>query len=80
VGFRFGPHLDTAVPLMIQFADKATEGDDELREQCLQVGIGDGWAMVACLSGCSWAACSWVTAAERLAAGQPAARRRLQLA
>jgi hypothetical protein len=37
VGFRFGPHMGSAVPLMIQFADKAPEGDDELREQCLQV-------------------------------------------
>jgi hypothetical protein len=36
VGFRFGPHMGTAVPLMIDFAGKAGEGDDELREHCLQ--------------------------------------------
>jgi hypothetical protein len=44
-GFRFGPHLGTAVPLMIKFAGQGDEGDDELREQCLQVraaGRGGG--------------------------------------
>lgn len=37
VGYRFGRYLSTAVPLAISHCDKAAEGDDELREHCLQV-------------------------------------------
>ncbi len=37
VGYRFGRHLSTAVPLVVSHCDKAAEGDDELREHCLQV-------------------------------------------
>jgi len=36
VGFRFGPHLAAAVPLAIAHCDRAGEGDDEMREACLQ--------------------------------------------
>ncbi|EFJ52089.1 hypothetical protein VOLCADRAFT_79240 [Volvox carteri f. nagariensis] len=36
VGYRFGRYLATAVPLAISHCNKATEGDDELREHCLQ--------------------------------------------
>ncbi|GLI69131.1 hypothetical protein VaNZ11_013686 [Volvox africanus] len=36
VGYRFGRYLSTAVPLVITFCNKAAEGDDELREHCLQ--------------------------------------------
>ncbi|KXZ56874.1 hypothetical protein GPECTOR_1g789 [Gonium pectorale] len=36
VGYRFGRYLGTAVPLAISHANKAAEGDDELREHCLQ--------------------------------------------
>ncbi|GIL42737.1 hypothetical protein Vafri_669 [Volvox africanus] len=36
VGYRFGRYLSTAVPLVISFCNKAAEGDDELREHCLQ--------------------------------------------
>lgn len=37
VGYRFGQHLPEAVPLVITYAKKAAEGDDELREYVLQV-------------------------------------------
>ncbi|GIL73243.1 hypothetical protein Vretimale_4847 [Volvox reticuliferus] len=36
VGYRFGRYLTTAVPLVISYCNKAAEGDDELREHCLQ--------------------------------------------
>ncbi|KAG2500009.1 hypothetical protein HYH03_002291 [Edaphochlamys debaryana] len=36
VGYRFGRYLGTAVPLAVQHCDRAAEGDDELREHCLQ--------------------------------------------
>ncbi|GFR41084.1 hypothetical protein Agub_g1724, partial [Astrephomene gubernaculifera] len=36
VGYRFGRYLGTAVPLAIRHCDNAAEGDDELREHCLQ--------------------------------------------
>uniref|UniRef100_A0A383VAE3 TATA-binding protein interacting (TIP20) domain-containing protein n=1 Tax=Tetradesmus obliquus TaxID=3088 RepID=A0A383VAE3_TETOB len=36
VGYRFGRHLTEAVPLMVQYGQKAAEGDDELREYALQ--------------------------------------------
>ncbi|KAF6251732.1 armadillo-type protein [Scenedesmus sp. NREL 46B-D3] len=36
VGYRFGRHLAEAVPLMVQYGQKAAEGDDELREYALQ--------------------------------------------
>eukprot|EP00878_Enallax_costatus_P002222 GHUV01002394.1.p1 GENE.GHUV01002394.1~~GHUV01002394.1.p1 ORF type:complete len:958 (+),score=265.35 GHUV01002394.1:286-3159(+) len=36
VGYRFGRHLDVAVPLVMQYGQKAAEGDDELREFTLQ--------------------------------------------
>lgn len=39
VGYRFGRHLSTAVPLVMKYGQKAAEGDDELREFALQVGI-----------------------------------------
>ena len=35
-GYRFGKHLPNVVPLIISFSKKAAEGDDELREFCLQ--------------------------------------------
>jgi hypothetical protein len=37
VGYRFGQRLPEAVPLVITYAKKAAEGDDELREYVLQV-------------------------------------------
>ena len=33
---RFGRHVNTALPLLVTQCDKAAEGDDELRELCLQ--------------------------------------------
>ncbi len=36
VGWRFGRHLAVAVPLVIRYCGEAKEGDDELREFCLQ--------------------------------------------
>ncbi|KAG2450178.1 hypothetical protein HYH02_000280 [Chlamydomonas schloesseri] len=36
VGYRFGRYLAVAVPLAVSHCDKAAEGDDELREHCLQ--------------------------------------------
>eukprot|EP00195_Chlamydomonas_chlamydogama_P007020 CAMPEP_0202892974 /NCGR_PEP_ID=MMETSP1392-20130828/2632_1 /ASSEMBLY_ACC=CAM_ASM_000868 /TAXON_ID=225041 /ORGANISM="Chlamydomonas chlamydogama, Strain SAG 11-48b" /LENGTH=1235 /DNA_ID=CAMNT_0049577131 /DNA_START=157 /DNA_END=3864 /DNA_ORIENTATION=- len=36
VGYRFGRHLSTAVPLVMSYCDNAAEGDDELREYSLQ--------------------------------------------
>lgn len=38
VGYRFGRHLAVAVPLMVSQCEGAAEGDDELRELCLQEG------------------------------------------
>ena len=35
-GWRFGRHLDTAVPLVVKHWTAAGEGDDELRDVCLQ--------------------------------------------
>lgn len=37
VAYRFGKHLDVTVPLVTSYCDAAAEGDDELRELCLQV-------------------------------------------
>eukprot|EP00798_Chlamydomonas_sp_ICE-L_P008749 gene8749-33610_t len=38
VGYRFGKHLGVALPLIVKHCDAAAaaEGDDELRENCLQ--------------------------------------------
>jgi hypothetical protein len=36
---RFGRYLGEAVPLVIQYGHKASEGDDELREYVLQVWV-----------------------------------------
>ena len=36
IGYRFGKHLPAAIPLVIKFSQNAAEGDDELREFCLQ--------------------------------------------
>ena len=38
VGHKFGKHLPHAVPLCIRYLRSAAEGDEELREHCLQVG------------------------------------------
>ncbi len=35
-GWRFGRHLDTAVPLVLERCQAAEQGDDEMRESCLQ--------------------------------------------
>jgi len=37
VGYRFGPHLNEVVPLLICYCHNASENDDELRENSLQV-------------------------------------------
>lgn len=42
VGYRFGPYLPTVVPLVVAHCKQAKESDDELKEQCLQVGGGGG--------------------------------------
>ncbi|XP_024525263.1 cullin-associated NEDD8-dissociated protein 1 isoform X2 [Selaginella moellendorffii] len=36
VGYRFGPHLNEVVPLLISYCQNASENDDELRENSLQ--------------------------------------------
>eukprot|EP00250_Pteridium_aquilinum_P018481 c24109_g1_i1 orf=324-4016(+) len=36
VGYRFGPHLAEAVPILISYCENASENDDELRENSLQ--------------------------------------------
>ena len=36
IGYRFGKHLPSVIPLVIKFGHDAAEGDDELREFCLQ--------------------------------------------
>ncbi|KAH9575070.1 hypothetical protein CY35_01G092900 [Sphagnum magellanicum] len=36
VGYRFGPHLNEVVPLLISYCENASENDDELRENSLQ--------------------------------------------
>ncbi|CAM0946643.1 unnamed protein product [Alopecurus aequalis] len=36
VGYRFGPHLGEAVPLLISYCTNASENDEELREYSLQ--------------------------------------------
>lgn len=36
IGYRFGKHLPATIPLVIKFSHDAVEGDDELREYCLQ--------------------------------------------
>jgi cullin-associated NEDD8-dissociated protein 1 len=36
VGYRFGPHLNEVVPLLISYCKEASENDDELREYSLQ--------------------------------------------
>lgn len=37
VGYRFGPHLGDAVPILINYCNNASENDEELREYSLQV-------------------------------------------
>ena len=37
VGYRFGPHLNETVPLLINYCKSAYETDEELREYSLQV-------------------------------------------
>jgi hypothetical protein len=39
VGYRFGPHLAEAVPLLVNYCRSASENDEELREYSLQVRI-----------------------------------------
>lgn len=39
VGYRFGPHLAEAVPILISYCENASENDDELRENSLQVSV-----------------------------------------
>lgn len=39
VGYRFGPHLSEVVPLLISYCESASENDDELRENSLQVPL-----------------------------------------
>lgn len=39
VGYRFGPHLAEAVPLLITYCTSASENDEELREYSLQARI-----------------------------------------
>ena len=36
IGYRFGKHLSSVIPLVIKYCHSAAEGDDELREFCLQ--------------------------------------------
>ena len=36
VAWRFGRYLDTAVPLAVEYCRSAEEGEDELKEYCLQ--------------------------------------------
>ncbi|KAL9174874.1 hypothetical protein ABFS82_02G079200 [Erythranthe guttata] len=36
VGYRFGPHLGDAVPILINYCKNASENDEELREYSLQ--------------------------------------------
>ncbi|KAM3373072.1 hypothetical protein ACQJBY_019798 [Aegilops geniculata] len=36
IGYRFGPHLAEAVPLLINYCTSASENDEELREYSLQ--------------------------------------------
>ncbi|KAL8527649.1 hypothetical protein ACS0TY_005482 [Phlomoides rotata] len=36
VGYRFGPHLGDAVPILINYCNNASENDEELREYSLQ--------------------------------------------
>ncbi|XWS18034.1 hypothetical protein CRYUN_Cryun32bG0007600 [Craigia yunnanensis] len=36
VGYRFGPHLEDTVPVLINYCTKASENDEELREYSLQ--------------------------------------------
>lgn len=36
VGYRFGPHLNDVLPLLIQYCKNASENDDEIREHSLQ--------------------------------------------
>lgn len=36
MGYRLGPFLDTALPAVVARCEAAGEGDDELREHCLQ--------------------------------------------
>ncbi|XP_042065121.1 cullin-associated NEDD8-dissociated protein 1-like [Salvia splendens] len=36
VGYRFGPHLGDAVPILINYCNNASENDEELREFSLQ--------------------------------------------
>lgn len=38
VGFRFGTHLDRAVPLAMDYCNTSGEEDYEIKEYCLQVG------------------------------------------
>ena len=37
VGYRFGPHLEDTVPVLINYCTTASENDEELREYSLQV-------------------------------------------
>ncbi|KAL6494456.1 Cullin-associated NEDD8-dissociated protein 1 [Orobanche gracilis] len=36
VGYRFGPHLGDAIPILINYCNNASENDEELREYSLQ--------------------------------------------
>lgn len=55
VGYRFGKHLGRGVPLAIRYLRGAAEGDEELREYCLQV-----------TAPCCWVRCTLFTAISSL--------------
>ena len=37
MGYRFGRYLASTIPLVVGHCEQAGEGDEELRELCLQV-------------------------------------------
>ena len=53
VGYRFGKHLGRGVPLAIRNLRGAAEGDEELREYCLQVTAACSWVRSTLLTAIS---------------------------
>lgn len=51
VGHKFGKHLARGVPLCIRYLRGAAEGDEELREYCLQARGRRGGACLGELTG-----------------------------
>jgi hypothetical protein len=48
-GHRFGEHLERVIPLIVKYAK--IDGDDELREYCIQVSFSARFALLKVVQG-----------------------------